>query len=95
MSDKTNIQLISNVMLQSKYSKMPYFYVPWELLNKEERDARNHLYLSEHQKVQAQKHLWYAKYIENDDETVTILNDKGESIETISDEEFLSRIVKK
>jgi len=82
-------------MLQSKYKKMPFFYVPWELLNKEERDARNRMNLSDHQRQQATKHLWYAKYVENDNGTVTILNDKGEPVETISDEEFLSRITEK
>ncbi len=62
---KSNIKLVSNIMLKSKYEKdrKGLIYVPWELLSKSDRDSRNILHLSQRQIDQCEKHLFYAKRI--------------------------------
>ena len=65
-------------MIKHKYEKQPTLYVPFELLTKEQKDHRNSRFLTDHQRHQIEKHLYYAKKIIHEDGTVTILNDKGE-----------------
>lgn len=95
MKQKSNIKIISNIMLQDKYKVSPSSFVPWELLRKEERDVRYHPNLTPHQLNQLKKHLWYAKRIENDDGTVTILNENAEVIKTITEDEYLVQLINK
>ena len=58
--DSSNVMLSSNIMLRSKYERDPWAYAPVELLPAHYADVRAMQFLSQDQRKQAEKKLYYA-----------------------------------
>ena len=61
--EKTPLKLVSNVILKSKYIKDPYSYIPYDLLPSTYSDARAQHMLSEFQRQQKLKRLFWTELI--------------------------------
>ena len=61
--DASNVMLSSNIMLRTRYEKDPWAYAPVELLPAYYADVRAMQFLSADQRKQAEKKLFYASKV--------------------------------
>lgn len=76
--EKTTLKLLSNIISKEKGEKRIGVYIPIELKPKEFRDVRVRDYLSESQKLQLDKQLFWADDVREDEERYP---DKKENID--------------
>ena len=60
---KSSIKLLSNIMLKSRYDKASYLYLPPDVLPPYFSDVRAQGFLTQEQRNQYEKRLFYAKKI--------------------------------
>ena len=65
--DTSNVMLSSNVMFRTKYERDPWAYIPVDLLPSHYVDIRAMQFLSPGQRKQAEKKLFYASKITDED----------------------------
>ena len=76
--NKSNISLSSNIMLKKRYIDdiKGRHYIPYHLLNKEEKNAAASIFLSQRQKEQQDKQLFTSYIFVNEEESI-MLCDEG------------------
>ena len=66
--EKSSLRIISNIALKRDYEKNPKAYLPYDLLPREDRDARLTHRLTEYQqKQQIKKLFWTENVIDKED----------------------------